>query len=72
MKLLVSAAAVAAIAWLTAPWVAMRRRGTLDRCALEALRREVVVPRPRRPPDNEGRSPVLRSVSESGDLPSGY
>lgn len=70
VKFLVSAAAVAAIAWLAAPWVAIGRRGTLDRRALEAMRREVVVPGPRPPPDDEGRSLVLRSVSEFGVLPS--
>ena len=36
VKLLVSAAAVAALAWLAVPWVSIARRGTLDHCALEA------------------------------------
>lgn len=52
VKLLVSAAAVAALAWFTAPWVSMACRGTLDHRALEAMRREAVIPAPRRAPDD--------------------
>ena len=45
----VGVAAVAALAWVVAPWVAMAHRGTLDEQALAAMR-EPVIPAQRRPP----------------------
>jgi hypothetical protein len=70
VKLLVSAAAVAAIAWFAAPWVEMARRGTADRCALEAMRREALVPLPRRPPDDVAAGRPGHDVPDWRDLPS--
>ena len=65
VKLLVSAAAVAALAWFAVPWVSMACRGTLDRCALDAMRREAVVPAPRQPPDDAPARDVIHAEARS-------
>ncbi|GAA4841040.1 hypothetical protein GCM10023201_33950 [Actinomycetospora corticicola] len=57
--MVVGVAAVAALAWVVAPWVDMVRRGTLDEQALAAMR-EPVIPTQRRPPDDVGSARPLR------------
>ena len=52
MIIIVGLAAVGAVAWAAAPWVAMARRGTVDARALAEWKTERVVPGPRRAPDD--------------------
>lgn len=40
MLRIVGLAAIAAIAWFAAPWIAMRRHGTLDQQVIRAWREE--------------------------------
>ncbi len=61
MRILVSAVSAAAVAWVALPWVSMAVRGTIDRCALDALRREVTVPAPRTPADDAVSRPAARA-----------
>jgi hypothetical protein len=68
VKFLVSAAAVAALAWIAGPWVSMAYRGTIDRCTLETMRSEVRVPSPRCALEDRGRPDLLR-MPDSRDLP---
>lgn len=68
--MLVAAAALAVVAWIVAPWVAMARHGTLDAQALDDIRAPVI-PRPRLP----SHLPVAtgpRTYARAGDrLPEG-
>ena len=68
VKRLVVGAALAALAWIAAPWVAMARRGTLDDQARAAMR-EPVVPRPRRPVDDTRIDPTEKRRESSTSPP---
>lgn len=67
----VGVAAVAALAWVVAPWVAMAREGTLDEQALAAMR-EPVIPSQRRPPDDVGSARPLRRRGSGAETDHGY